>query len=78
VSEHEQFSHGAAGCIDNGEYNVKLLCSNIANDGAFNICDSKNVTVRNSFVRVQSDVFANESEDIRCENCQSRAGRTEF
>lgn len=59
--------------------NVKLVCSNILNDDAFDICNSRNVTIRNSFARVQDDIFAvkglsydsiQQIENIRCENCQ--------
>lgn len=59
--------------------NVKLVCSNILNDDAFDICNSRNVTIRNSFARVQDDIFAVKGlsydsiqriENIHFENCQ--------
>ena len=59
--------------------NVKLVCSNILNDDAFDICNSRNVTIRNSFARVQDDIFAvkglsydsiQQIENIHFENCQ--------
>jgi len=58
--------------------NVKLVCSNILNDDAFDICNSRNVTIRNSFARVQDDIFAikgidvngQDCENIHCEDCQ--------
>lgn len=68
-----------SGCDGVDINNVKLVCSNILNDDAFDICNSKNVTIRNSFARVQDDVFAikgmsfdsiRQIENIRCENCQ--------
>lgn len=59
--------------------NVKLVCSNILNDDAFDICNTKNVTIKNSFARVEDDIFAikgvdingiQECENIHSENCQ--------
>lgn len=68
-----------SGCNGVDINNVKLVCSNILNDDAFDICNSRNVTIRNSFARVQDDVFAikglsydsiQQIQDIRFENCQ--------
>lgn len=67
------------GCDGVNIDNVKLVCSNILNDDAFDICNSRNVTIRNSFARVQDDIFAvkglsydsiQKIENIHCENCQ--------
>lgn len=55
---------------------VKIVCSNIINDDAFDICDSRNVLVHNCFARTQDDVFAIKGyagkytcENIRMEDC---------
>ena len=38
--------------------NVKMMNSNMINDDAVDICNSRNVTVRNSFFRAQDDIVA--------------------
>ena len=38
--------------------NVKMMNSNMINDDAVDICNSQNVTVRNSFFRAQDDIIA--------------------
>ena len=38
--------------------NVKILCSNMINDDAVDICNSREVTVRRSFFRAQDDIIA--------------------
>ncbi len=38
--------------------NVKMMNSNMINDDAVDICNSRNVTVRNSFFRAQDDIIA--------------------
>ena len=38
--------------------NVKILCSNMINDDAVDICNSRDVTVRRSFFRAQDDIIA--------------------
>ena len=59
--------------------NVKMMNSNMINDDAVDICNSRNVTVRNSFVRAQDDIIAVKgmgadrdappTRDILVENC---------
>ena len=41
--------------------NVRILCSNKINDDAMDICNSRDVTVRKSFFRVQDDIILNSS-----------------
>lgn len=59
--------------------NIKMCCSNILNDDATDICNSRNVCIKNSFFRVQDDVFAikginpdgtGRCEHIYTENCE--------
>ena len=56
--------------------NVNVLCANILNDDAFDICSSRNFTFRNCFARAQDDIIAvkgtreNNCENIHCENCK--------
>ena len=59
--------------------NVKMMNSNMINDDAVDICNSQNVTVRNSFFRAQDDIIAVKgmgadreappTRDILVENC---------
>ena len=59
--------------------NVKMMNSNMINDDAVDICNSRNVTVRNSFFRAQDDIIAVKgmgqdtdappTRDILVENC---------
>ena len=59
--------------------NVKIMNSNMINDDAVDICNSRNVTVRNSFFRAQDDIIAVKgmgddrdappARDILVENC---------
>ncbi len=59
--------------------NVKIMNSNMINDDAVDICNSQNVTVRNSFIRAQDDNIAVKgtgqdrdappTRDILVENC---------
>ena len=59
--------------------NVKILCSNMINDDAVDICNSRDVTVRRSFFRAQDDIiavkgmgkdrFASATCGIRVEDC---------
>ncbi len=59
--------------------NVKIMNSNMINDDAVDICNSRNVTVRNSFFRAQDDIIAVKGmgkdrdappvRDIIVENC---------
>ena len=38
--------------------NIKICCSRMLNDDGIDICNSSNVTIRNSFVRAQDDIIA--------------------
>jgi hypothetical protein len=59
--------------------NVKMMNSNMINDDAVDICNSRNVTVKNSFFRAQDDIIAVKgmgqdsdappTRDILVENC---------
>lgn len=51
--------------------NIKILNSNMVNDDGVDIANSRNVTVRNSFIRCQDDVIAVKGMDasgLPCEN----------
>ena len=51
--------------------NIKILNSNMINDDAIDIANSRNVVVRNSFIRCQDDVIAVKGMDqngLPCEN----------
>ena len=51
--------------------NIKILNSNMINDDGIDIANSRNVTVRNSFIRTQDDVVAVKGMDpdgLPCEN----------
>ena len=54
-------------CVDN----VKILGGRVINDDGIDICSSRNVTVRNSFVRTQDDAIAPKwwCEDLIVTNC---------
>ena len=66
-------------CDDALVENVKMMNSNMINDDAVDICNSRNVTVRNSFFRAQDDIIAVKgmgadrdappTRDILVENC---------
>jgi hypothetical protein len=38
--------------------NIKVCCSNMINDDAVDICNSRNVSVKNCFLRAQDDIIA--------------------
>ena len=52
--------------------NMKGCCSNLLNDDALDICNSRNVEVRNCFFRCQDDIIAVKGMDVSghaaCEN----------
>ena len=51
--------------------NIKILNSNMINDDGIDISNSRNVTVKNSFIRTQDDVIAVKGMDVKglpCEN----------
>jgi len=59
--------------------NIKICCSNILNDDAIDICNSRNVRIQNCFLRAQDDIFAikglnpdgsGKCENIYTENCE--------
>ena len=54
-------------CVDN----VKILGGRVINDDGIDICSSRNVTVRNSFIRTQDDAIAPKwwCEDLIVTNC---------
>ena len=54
-------------CVDN----VKILGGRVINDDGIDICSSRNVTIRNSFVRTQDDAIAPKwwCEDLVVTNC---------
>ena len=56
--------------------NVKILCSNILNDDAIDVCNSQDVSISNCFLRTQDDIIAVKGhtggacEDISIKDCE--------